>query len=197
MLSCRATMMCSTRRGISISLVNSSGTLQTSWHHKVLQLQNKATCRARTAVKYNNSWSSREAAIRLKTRALFIQLIIFCTVTVFLSNCVVSSGIYRVVGNKKGIFTRQRQPKAAAFLLRKRYWRLANETGRLLPDWLNNSDHSETLMVASLGNSQHCVSSMLNQYCDIVSEQHLCVCLCVCVYILILTNELYNTLFQL
>ncbi|XP_026037878.1 beta-glucuronidase [Astatotilapia calliptera] len=45
-----------------------------------------------------------------------------------------SQGIYRVVGNKKGIFTRQRQPKAAAFLLRKRYWRLANETGRLLPD---------------------------------------------------------------
>ncbi|KFO33082.1 Beta-glucuronidase [Fukomys damarensis] len=34
----------------------------------------------------------------------------------------------RVVGNKKGIFTRQRQPKSAAFLLRERYWRLANET---------------------------------------------------------------------
>ncbi|XP_002722331.2 beta-glucuronidase isoform X2 [Oryctolagus cuniculus] len=34
----------------------------------------------------------------------------------------------RPVGNKKGIFTRQRQPKSAAFLLRDRYWRLANET---------------------------------------------------------------------
>ncbi|XP_011231344.1 beta-glucuronidase isoform X2 [Ailuropoda melanoleuca] len=34
----------------------------------------------------------------------------------------------RVIGNKKGIFTRQRQPKAAAFLLRERYWKLANET---------------------------------------------------------------------
>uniref|UniRef100_V9KIR6 Beta-glucuronidase n=1 Tax=Callorhinchus milii TaxID=7868 RepID=V9KIR6_CALMI len=34
----------------------------------------------------------------------------------------------RVVGNKKGIFTRQRQPKSAAFLLRERYWKLANET---------------------------------------------------------------------
>ncbi|KAM6157182.1 beta-glucuronidase isoform 1-T1 [Erethizon dorsatum] len=34
----------------------------------------------------------------------------------------------RVLGNKKGIFTRQRQPKSAAFLLRDRYWRLANET---------------------------------------------------------------------
>ncbi|XP_072608852.1 beta-glucuronidase [Vulpes vulpes] len=35
----------------------------------------------------------------------------------------------RAVGNRKGIFTRQRQPKAAAFLLRERYWKLANETG--------------------------------------------------------------------
>lgn len=34
------------------------------------------------------------------------------------------------MGNKKGIFTRQRQPKAAAFLLRERYWKLANETRR-------------------------------------------------------------------
>lgn len=34
----------------------------------------------------------------------------------------------RVIGNRKGIFTRQRQPKNAAFLLRERYWRLANET---------------------------------------------------------------------
>ncbi|KAM5228650.1 beta-glucuronidase [Ctenodactylus gundi] len=34
----------------------------------------------------------------------------------------------RAIGNKKGIFTRQRQPKSAAFLLRDRYWRLANET---------------------------------------------------------------------
>uniref|UniRef100_A0A8C7BG67 Beta-glucuronidase n=1 Tax=Neovison vison TaxID=452646 RepID=A0A8C7BG67_NEOVI len=36
----------------------------------------------------------------------------------------------RVMGNKKGIFTRQRQPKAAAFLLRERYWKLANDTQR-------------------------------------------------------------------
>ncbi|KAI4814599.1 hypothetical protein KUCAC02_003788 [Chaenocephalus aceratus] len=43
-------------------------------------------------------------------------------------------GITRVVGNKKGVFTRQRQPKAAAFILKERYWRLANETGRL-PPW--------------------------------------------------------------
>ncbi|XP_062392209.1 beta-glucuronidase isoform X2 [Sardina pilchardus] len=42
--------------------------------------------------------------------------------------------ITRVVGNKKGVFTRQRQPKAAAFLLRDRYWRIANETG-MLPVW--------------------------------------------------------------
>ncbi|KAG5844382.1 hypothetical protein ANANG_G00161940 [Anguilla anguilla] len=42
--------------------------------------------------------------------------------------------ITRVVGNKKGIFSRQRQPKTGAFILRERYWKLANETG-LLPSW--------------------------------------------------------------
>ncbi|MCJ8748570.1 hypothetical protein PDJAM_G00166330 [Pangasius djambal] len=45
-----------------------------------------------------------------------------------------SQGITRVVGNKKGMFTRQRQPKAGAFLLKERYWRIANETG-VLPIW--------------------------------------------------------------
>ena len=35
--------------------------------------------------------------------------------------------INRAVGNKKGIFTRQRQPKASAHMLRKRYWKLAEE----------------------------------------------------------------------
>ncbi|XP_006889837.1 PREDICTED: beta-glucuronidase [Elephantulus edwardii] len=34
----------------------------------------------------------------------------------------------RVLGNKKGIFTRQRQPKSAAFVLRERYWKIANES---------------------------------------------------------------------
>lgn len=33
----------------------------------------------------------------------------------------------RVGGNKKGVFTRSRQPKAAAHLLRKRYYELAAE----------------------------------------------------------------------
>lgn len=33
----------------------------------------------------------------------------------------------RVGGNKKGIFTRNRQPKSAAFHVRKRYWQLAQE----------------------------------------------------------------------
>lgn len=42
--------------------------------------------------------------------------------------------ITRVVGNKKGVFTRQRQPKAGAFILRERYWRIANESG-VLPTW--------------------------------------------------------------
>ncbi|XP_065107169.1 beta-glucuronidase [Paramisgurnus dabryanus] len=45
-----------------------------------------------------------------------------------------AQSITRVVGNKKGIFTRQRQPKPGAYLLRERYWRIANETG-VLPTW--------------------------------------------------------------
>ena len=36
--------------------------------------------------------------------------------------------VMRAVGNKKGIFTRNRQPKASAKLLRDRYWNLANKT---------------------------------------------------------------------
>lgn len=36
-------------------------------------------------------------------------------------------GISRVGGNKKGVFTRDRQPKASAHLLRKRNFQLALE----------------------------------------------------------------------
>ncbi len=35
--------------------------------------------------------------------------------------------VNRVVGNKKGIFTRNRQPKASAHLLKSRYWQLAKQ----------------------------------------------------------------------
>ncbi|XP_066517633.1 beta-glucuronidase [Hoplias malabaricus] len=51
-----------------------------------------------------------------------------------------AQGITRVVGNKKGMFTRQRQPKAGAFLLRERYWAIANETG-VLPTWAKYPCH--------------------------------------------------------
>jgi hypothetical protein len=41
----------------------------------------------------------------------------------------------RVGGNKKGIFTRDRQPKSSAFLVRKRYWTIAAELdGATTPD---------------------------------------------------------------
>ena len=40
--------------------------------------------------------------------------------------------ITRVVGNKKGIFTRQRQPKTSAKHLRKRYWKLSEELDKPL-----------------------------------------------------------------
>ncbi|KAH1020998.1 hypothetical protein HUJ04_010576 [Dendroctonus ponderosae] len=46
--------------------------------------------------------------------------------------------IRRVGGNKKGIFTRSRQPKQSAFLMRKRYWQLAYELDNAtLPDDLD------------------------------------------------------------
>jgi len=34
----------------------------------------------------------------------------------------------RVVGNHKGIFSRTRQPKMAAYEIRRRYWKIINET---------------------------------------------------------------------
>ncbi|XP_018102417.1 beta-glucuronidase isoform X2 [Xenopus laevis] len=40
-----------------------------------------------------------------------------------------AQSVTRVVGNKKGIFTRQRQPKSSAYILRDRYLKLANSTG--------------------------------------------------------------------
>jgi beta-glucuronidase len=39
-----------------------------------------------------------------------------------------SQGVIRVDGNKKGVFTRDRRPKAAAFMLRDR-WRSASDEG--------------------------------------------------------------------
>ncbi|KAJ9592381.1 hypothetical protein L9F63_015949 [Diploptera punctata] len=45
----------------------------------------------------------------------------------------------RVGGNKKGIFTRNRQPKNSAHYLRKRYWALAEELDNVIPP--KNMDH--------------------------------------------------------
>lgn len=39
----------------------------------------------------------------------------------------------RVGGNKKGIFTRGRQPKAAAHFVRKRYWQIADDLDSTTP----------------------------------------------------------------
>ena len=53
---------------------------------------------------------------------------------------VIISEVNRVVGNKKGLLTRQRQPKAAAHLIRQRYWQITNETSSspflVIPDGL-------------------------------------------------------------
>lgn len=54
---------------------------------------------------------------------------------------------YRVGGNKKGIFTRDRQPKMAAYHVRKRYYALEMEIdGTPLPHNLENyvSNHYST-----------------------------------------------------
>lgn len=46
-----------------------------------------------------------------------------------------STAVTRVGGNKKGIFTRQRQPKEAAHYVRKRYFTLAqNMENSTVPD---------------------------------------------------------------
>ena len=37
------------------------------------------------------------------------------------ADCMTSEGIFRVGGNKKGIFTRDREPKSAAFVLKDRW----------------------------------------------------------------------------
>ena len=41
-----------------------------------------------------------------------------------------TAGIIRVGGNKKGVFTRDRQPKAAAHALRRRWLNASHPTGR-------------------------------------------------------------------
>ncbi|XP_018570902.1 beta-glucuronidase-like [Anoplophora glabripennis] len=47
--------------------------------------------------------------------------------------------VRRVGGNKKGLFTRQRQPKSSAHLMRKRFWHLAHELDNAtLPGDLDN-----------------------------------------------------------
>ena len=43
----------------------------------------------------------------------------------------------RVAGNRKGIFTRERQPKLAAHLLRGRYWALAQQLDTATPHAAN------------------------------------------------------------
>jgi beta-glucuronidase len=43
-----------------------------------------------------------------------------------------------VVGNRKGIFTRQRQPKASAHWLRKRYLKLAEQVTDLSEEKFKN-----------------------------------------------------------
>ena len=53
----------------------------------------------------------------------------------------------RLGGNKKGIFTRNRQPKASAHLLRKRYWALAQDLDNAeVPDDLEDYIYESTTL---------------------------------------------------
>jgi beta-galactosidase/beta-glucuronidase len=54
---------------------------------------------------------------------------------------VTTSGIMRVSGNKKGVFTRDRQPKAAAHYLRRR--------------WRNDLENN-LQPITALGTAAHC-----------------------------------------
>lgn len=44
-----------------------------------------------------------------------------------------SDGVRRVDGNKKGVFTRDRRPKPAAYSLRQRWMALAGKKDNILP----------------------------------------------------------------
>ena len=59
------------------------------------------------------------------------------------------AGVTRVVGNRKGIFTRNRQPKLAARTLRERYHRLINESRGLGAD--PNQKNPFLLVFAGVG----------------------------------------------
>lgn len=57
-----------------------------------------------------------------------------------------NQGVTRVYGNKKGLFTRQRQPKMAAYTIRQRYQALANST-QLFPGRLRALQKESVLPV--------------------------------------------------
>merc|ERR1712060_108209 len=71
-----------------------------------------------------------------------------------------NQGVTRVHGNKKGVFTRQRQPKMAAYTIRDRYLALANSThlypGRLsaLQDYVQKYTFPLTIQSNELDGSE-------------------------------------------
>ena len=67
-----------------------------------------------------------------------------CTIK-YLSFCI--TAITRVGGNRKGIFTRQRQPKCAAHLVRIRYFQLAK--------FLNKAESPPDLLTYTFSEKGH------------------------------------------
>lgn len=79
--------------------------------------------------------------------------------------CLCLPAYTRVGGNKKGIFTRNRQPKAAAHHVRRRYHILANRLDQSeLPDDLFPYLVDECQNFSLVDECQSSTSSFLNEY---------------------------------
>jgi hypothetical protein len=66
---------------------------------------------------FSITWKTNEPCVKLHV------LKMYCFSTAYI----------RVGGNKKGIFTRDRQPKTSAYIVRKRYWAIAEELDNVTP----------------------------------------------------------------
>lgn len=71
-------------------------------------------------------------------------------------------------GNKKGVFTRNRQPKAAAHLLRKRYFALGQEIDKcqLVPNDLYVYVTNNSLLMTNTLSKTHLYSDESNETND-------------------------------
>ncbi|XP_021938962.1 beta-glucuronidase [Zootermopsis nevadensis] len=120
----------------------------TSWHHKynkpVMMMEYGADTLTGLHMFPEYVWSEEyqvevmskhfEAFDRLRAQGFFVGEMIWN-----FADFKTAQTITRVGGNKKGIFTRNRQPKSSAHHIRRRYWALAGELDKaVLPKNLNH-----------------------------------------------------------